>query len=108
MRECEVEKLIERCGGGDVLPAEIVPEPYTHGESVHVGGTGLISGHDAMFESVTEEGKLRLMFDFMGRMVPIDVDQRDVFSIVKKRERRRGRKRRRSRRGPHHHTLKAA
>jgi hypothetical protein len=59
---------------------------------VHVGGTGLISGHDAIFESVTEDGKLRLSFDMMGRMVPIDVDKRDVFSITKKPKRKRGRR----------------
>jgi hypothetical protein len=33
---------------------------------------------------MTEDGKLRLSFDMMGRMVPIDVDKRDVFSIAKK------------------------
>jgi hypothetical protein len=54
---------------------------------------GLISGHDALYDIVTEDGKLRLVFDMMGRMVPIDVDKRDVFSVVKK-PRKRGRRRR--------------
>lgn len=71
-------------------------EPYIRGERVHVGGTGLISGHDATYDSMTEDGKLRLSFDMMGRLVPIDVDQRDVFSVVKKRKR--GRRMRRHRR----------
>ena len=91
VREREVEALVERCGGGDVLPVEAVPEPYVYGERVHVGGTGLIAGHDAIYDSVTEDGKLRLSFDMMGRMVPIDVDQRDVFSVAKKPKRKRGR-----------------
>lgn len=91
VRGREVEALVARCGGGDVLPAEVVPEPYAHGERVHVGGTGLIAGHDALFERVTEDGKLRLSFDMMGRLVPIDVDKRDVFSIAKKRKQRRRR-----------------
>ena len=94
VRGGEVEALVERCGGGDVLPPEIVPEPYARGERVHVGGTGLISGHDATYDSITEDGKLRLVFDMMGRMVPIDVDERDVFSIAKKAKRRRRRGRR--------------
>ena len=97
--EREVDKLVERCGGGDVLPPEIIPEPYVHGERVHVGGTGLISGHDANYDSVTEDGKLRLSFDMMGRMVLIDVDERDVFSVAKKtkkRRRRNGRRRHRN------------
>jgi transcription antitermination factor NusG len=96
VRERDVDELIERCGGSDVLPTEVVPEPYAYGERVHVGGTGLISGHDATYDSVTEDGKLRLNFDMMGRMVPIDVDERDVFSVAKteKRKRKRGRRRR--------------
>lgn len=98
VRSREVSQLVERCGGGDVLPADVVAEPYSRGERVHVGGTGLISGHDAIYDSVTEDGKLRLSFDMMGRLVPIDVDQRDVFSVVKKLKRKRGRRSRRHRR----------
>jgi hypothetical protein len=52
---------------------------------------GLASGHDALYESTVGEGKLRLLFDFMGRMVPIDVDQRDVFGIATVRKRKRKR-----------------
>ena len=107
VRACEVQALIARCGGTDVLPRELVPEPYLYGERVHVGGAGLIAGHDAMFERVTEDGKLRLSFELMGRVVPIDIDKRDVFSITKK-PKTYGRKRRRSRKGPQHHTLRAA
>ena len=100
----EVDALVARCGGGDVLPALPIVEPYAHGERVHIGGLGLASGHEALFENSLGDGKLRLLFDFMGRMVPIDVDQRDVFSIVKKPKRGR-RHRRRSRRN---HTLRTA
>ena len=96
VRGREIEQLVQRCGGGDVLPAELVPEPFVVGERVHIGGTGLIAGHDAIYERVTEDGKLRLSFDMMGRMVLIDVDKRDVFSIAKaiKRRKRNGRRRR--------------
>jgi transcription antitermination factor NusG len=92
VREREVSALVDRCGGGDVLPAELVREPFKYGERVHVGGTGLIAGHDAVYDSVTEDGKLRLSFDMMGRLVPIDVDKRDVFSIAKKPKKRRRRR----------------
>lgn len=98
VRSGVVQQLVERCGGSDVLPQEVVPEPYAYGERVHVGGTGLISGHDATYESLTEDGKLRLVFDMMGRMVPIDVDERDVFSVLKKQKRKRGRRRNHRRR----------
>jgi hypothetical protein len=67
---------------------------------VHVGGLGIASGHDALYEASLGDGKLRLLFDFMGRMVPIDVDQRDVFSIAKKPKRKRGRRRRHRKQNP--------
>ena len=92
MRDRDVELLTHRCGGGDVLPSEVAPEPYIVGERVHVGGTGLIAGHDAVYERVTEDGKLRLSFDMMGRLVLIDVDKRDVFSIAKILKRRKRRR----------------
>jgi hypothetical protein len=53
----------------------------------------------ALLQITVGEGKLRLLFDFMGRMVPIDVDQRDVFAIAtvrKRKRRRRGRKHRKA------------
>jgi transcription antitermination factor NusG len=93
VRDRDVEQLVRRCGGGDVLPSEVAPEPFVPGERVHVVGTGLIAGHDAVYTRVTEDGKLRLSFDMMGRMVLIDVDKRDVFSIAKILKLRRKRRR---------------
>lgn len=101
VRECDVDYLVDRCGGSDVLPPEIIPEPYARGERVHVGGYGLISGHDAIYDRVVENGKLRVLFDMMGRMVPIDVDECDVSTIVRKRCRKR---RRNGRRQTHRET----
>jgi transcription antitermination factor NusG len=92
VREREVEMLVARCGGSDVLPPELVPELYARGERVHIGGVGLIAGHDAIYDSMVEDGKLRVMIDMMGRMVPIDVDQRDVSVAVSKRRRKRRRR----------------
>jgi len=94
----EIDRLIERCGGSDVLPPEIIPELFARGERVHIGGYGLISGHDAFYECVVGDGKLRVMFDMMGRMVPIDVNQSDVSACVSKRNRNRRRGRRRQHR----------
>lgn len=95
VRACEIDRLVERCNGGDVLPPEIIPEPFAHGERVHVGGYGLISGHDAIYECVVEGGKLRVLCDMMGRMVPIDVDQRDVSDVKRAVSVRRHKRRRR-------------
>src|SRR6266511_2829105 len=70
----------------------ILPTWWRNSRKAMPSCRGLISGHDALYDSVTEDGKLRLVFDMMGRMVPIDVDKRDVFSVVKKSRRRRRRR----------------
>jgi transcription antitermination factor NusG len=87
--EREIDLLVTRCNGGNVLPLEKTPELFAQGEKVHVGGYGLIAGHDALYQGVVEDGKLRVLFDMLGRMVPIDVDQRDVFAVQRHRRRRR-------------------
>lgn len=92
----DVDHLVERCGGGDVIPPDAIPEPYARGERVYVGGYGLISGHYATYESLIGDGKIRVLFDMMGRVVPIDVDQRDV-NVSKQVDVRRRKRRRRSR-----------
>jgi len=93
-----VEELIERCDGGDVFPAEIIPEPFAVGDRVYVGGYGPMAGHEGIYKSRSDNGKQCLYFDWAGRLVPIDVDQNDVssVSVLKRRKRRRrpGRRRR--------------
>ncbi len=98
VRERDVELLVERCGGSDVLPADAVPELFAHGSRVHVGGTGIISGHDAIYDRVVDGGRLRVFCDMLGRMVPIDVDERDVCEIQSNKQRRKKRRRRPGRR----------
>jgi transcriptional antiterminator RfaH len=89
-----VDNLIDRCGGSDVLPPEAIPEPFQRGDRVIVGGYGPASGHQAVYQGVAEDGRLRLEFEWLGRYVPVDVDSRDVSVIsspppTKKRKRRR-------------------
>jgi transcription antitermination factor NusG len=79
----EVDRLKRLCGGGDLLPPPVVPDPFRAGEVVHVGGFGPLSGHQATYVEIAMEGRVRLLFDWMGRMIPIDVDQRDVSSVMK-------------------------
>jgi transcription antitermination factor NusG len=73
-----VDHLIIRCQGDHILPAVAVPEPFKLGDCVHVGGYGPMAGHDAIYQYRLDGGKLCLLFDWMGRWVPIDIDQRDV------------------------------
>jgi transcription antitermination factor NusG len=99
-----VDKLVERCGGTDMLPAEAIPEPFTRGDRVMVTGYGPASGHQAVYQGVAEDGRLRLEFEWLGRYVPVDVDSRDVSVISSppspksnRRRKRRSRKGARSR-----------
>lgn len=93
----EIDRLKGLGGGSDILPTPAVPEPFRTGERVHVGGYGPLAGHDAVYQEIATEGRVRLLFDWMGRLVPIDVDSRDVSSTIdieikKKKRRRRGKK----------------
>jgi transcription antitermination factor NusG len=94
-----VDQLVDRCGGGDVLPPEAIPEPFSKGAKVIVGGFGPAAGLSGTYDALAESGKLRVMFDFMGRIVPIDIDARDVSGVLaesvkpKRKRKRRGRRR---------------
>lgn len=97
LRQPVIDRLLDRCGGTDVLPPEEIPEPFQRGDRVIVNGYGPASGHQAVYQGVAEDGRLRLEFDWFGRYVPIDVDMRDVSVIsslpppTKKRKRRKRR-----------------
>ena len=102
----EIDRLRRLCPDGDTLPLPVVPERFRAGEQVHVGGYGPLSGHGAIYQEIATEGRVRLLFDWMGRMVPIDVDERDVSSsssatkTEKRLKRRRRRRKERRRNNP--------
>jgi transcription antitermination factor NusG len=96
--QCEIDRLRKLGGGSDLLPVPAKPEPFKTGAHVHVGGYGPLSGHDAVYQEIATEGRLRLLFDWMGRMVPIDVDQRDVCAELRNNDKKRRRSKRRKHR----------
>lgn len=96
-----VDQLLRRCGGGDVLPPEPLAEPFRRGDRVVVGGCGPVAGHWATYDALAEGGRVRLCFDWMGRIIPIEIDIRDVSVVTTKGERKRKRPRRRKRHSSH-------
>jgi len=68
------------------------------GDIVYVSGYGPMSGREAVYDGRSDNGRLRLMFDLFGRVVPIDIDQRDVSASTELRKRGRRRRHHRSRR----------
>jgi transcription antitermination factor NusG len=91
----EIDRLRKLGGGSDILPEPAKPEPFKRGARVHVGGYGPLAGHDAAYHSIATEGRLRLLFDWMGRMVPIEVDQCDVCAESRNNDKKRRRSKRR-------------
>ena len=83
VRGHEVDALITRCSGGNILP-QSYPQTLASGDHVIIGGEGLFSGHDALYDSAIGDGKLRVTLNMMGRMVGLDVDQRDISSVATK------------------------
>lgn len=108
-----IERLVDRCDGGDVLPPVPIPEPFQKGDRVVIGGYGPAAGLSGTYASLADEsGKLRLLVDFMGRYVAFDIDERDVSGVVAEQalKPKRKRKRKRWRRGkrPMDHTAAEA
>lgn len=83
--EAKVEKVVERCLTIDerlVLPPEIIPQKtYAHGERVEIIGDSAFHGLAATFDIPLSDGKVRLMIDLMGRIVPVDLDERDIDAL---------------------------
>lgn len=102
IRQNIVDQLIHRCNGTDLFPPEVIPEPFKRGDRVVIGGYGPIAGHEAVYEQVASDGKLRLSFDWFGRLVPIDIDSRDVSVLVSAPKPTKKRKRPRRRKRSHH------
>jgi transcription antitermination factor NusG len=92
-----IDSLVERCAGGDVLPMIEVPSRFNHGDRVVVNGAGPMAGNQAVYQSEVFPGKVRLLFDWMGRYVPIDIDDADVELFVEEKREHRTRKRKRRR-----------
>jgi len=93
-----IDDLVVRCGGGNTLPVAKEPEPFLVGDHVFVSGYGPMSGHNGVYQQRVAAGKLCVLFDWMGRWVPIDVDQRDVSGVSVSVERGRTKQRKKRRR----------
>jgi transcription antitermination factor NusG len=93
----EIDRLRKLGGGSDLLPAPAQPEPFKRGTLVHVSGYGPMAGHDAVYQEIATEGRLRLLFDWMGRLIPIEVDQRDVCAESRNNDKKRRRSKRKKR-----------
>ena len=101
--ENEVENLVERCGGTNVLPY-VVPAKFTQGDAVVINGYGPLRDLKGFYDHALGSGRACLLLDWMGRMVPVEVEEAEVelatvaaaaAAVAKKRNSGRWQKRRR-------------
>jgi hypothetical protein len=85
----EIEKLVERCNGGDVFPTPKAEDPYQHGDAVVIVGHHAAAGHRAIYQHMLGDNQALVEFDWLGRMVPTAVDLRDIEKHEPKKRRRR-------------------
>src|SRR5262245_2764773 len=94
VKEATVEELV-RASVDDVLPLRVVPivSRFHSGDRVRVQGANVLAGQVAIFQRMLVGTQALVEIDWMGRWVPIPVDERDL-EIDAARRRRRKRRRR--------------
>lgn len=80
----------------DVLPVEEPRSRFEHGDRVLIRGMTLLAGQWAVYQHALEDQQAVVLIDWMGRWVPVALDERDLTGEQKTRAR--GRRPRRNRR----------
>jgi transcription antitermination factor NusG len=74
-----VDGLLSRCDPGDVLTIDVPDSTrFRRGDWVDVIGVGSAAGHHGLYQYALPLGRACVWFDWMGQMVPVDVDERDL------------------------------
>jgi hypothetical protein len=101
-----VPSLVAKADIQDILPSIEQPSRFSFNERVVIRGASLLAGHLGVFQNMVTEFEAIILLDWMGRFVPVAVDERDLIRLTetpkgrKRRQRRRGK---RARRGPPAH-----
>jgi transcription antitermination factor NusG len=81
----------------DVLPVEEPRSRFCQGDKVLVRGMTLLAGQWAVYQHALEDEQAVVLIDWMGRWVPVALDERDLVGEQKTRARGRPRRNRRAR-----------
>jgi transcription antitermination factor NusG len=83
----------------DVLPLRVVPavSRFHSGDRVRVQGANVLAGQVAIFQKMLLGNQALVDIDWMGRWVPVPIDERDLELDISRRRRRRKRPGRRYR-----------
>jgi hypothetical protein len=90
-----INSLLRVAGADDVLPVAAPPARFQTGDRVAIRGMSLLAGQCATFQHQLTEDQSIVLIDWMGRWVPIAIDERDLCADqqAKPHARRRNRKR---------------
>lgn len=78
-----VNDLIARSDNESVLQFEpVFVEGFKHGDPVRICGTGSASGHSGTFQFPVSIDRACVLMDWLGRMVHVEVDMRDLEKVV--------------------------
>jgi hypothetical protein len=91
-----VPSLVAQADAQGILPTIERASRFAPNERIIVRGASLLSGHVGVFQNMVSEFEAIILLDWMGRFVPVAVDERDLIHLT---ENPKGRKRRRRRRG---------
>lgn len=102
-----IEELLSSADDEDVLPVPEQPivSRFHVGDAVLIVGPSVMAGQRAIFQRILIGTQALVDLDWMGRMVPLCVDERDLTPITAPTGRRRGGRRRRRQR--HHRVISA-
>ena len=91
-----VEELLSSAGAEDVLPVPEMPviPKFAPGEKVSIIGAHVMAGQSAIFQRRLIGTQSVIEMNWMGRMVPVCLDERDLVTYERrKRKKKRGGKR---------------
>jgi transcription antitermination factor NusG len=99
-----VNSLLAATDANGVLPTPPIASPrFNFGDRVIIRGMGILAGQSASFQHAIDVDRCIVDVDWMGRMVPVAVDECDLISEIKATNLASPRKRRRRHRPPKRH-----
>jgi transcriptional antiterminator RfaH len=91
--------LLARAPGG-ILPIEAKKARFQFGERIRVKGAGLLAGHSGIFQYVVDDRRVIILQEWLGRFVPIELDEDGIEAEPPEKTKRRKRRHRRRRTAP--------
>jgi hypothetical protein len=98
-----VPSLVAATDENGVFPTIELPSRRFHqGQRVRIHGMSLLAGHIAIFQNLVDNDSAIVLLEWMGRWVPLQIDERDLMPETSSRTRRRRRRRNRKARPARH------